>query len=770
MTDPALSRGTVTLLLPIATAVFAIGIFIADTTTELGIAIPVLYVVVVVMAARFCRARGLVLVAAGCVGLTVLSYFLTPHGPVPAAVTNTLISIATTVLTTLLLLQTQAVEGERREQANLLDLTHDAIFVRDMESVIKYWNRGAQELYGWAAEQAAGKGTHDLLKTVFPASLDQIGAEVLHTGRWEGELVHTKKDGTQVMVASRWSLQRDKRGAPIAVLETNNDITERKQAEEALRQSEEQWRDVFENNPTMYFVVNPAGMVLSVNPFGAEQLGYSVNELAGDSVLKVFYEPDREAAKERVALCLKQPGRSMSWELRKVRKNGTMLWVRETARAVHRANGPIVLVACEDITERKRAEQRLVAQHRIAQVLGESTGLNEAAPKILEAICEGLDWDVGALWRVDKEASLLRCVEVWHKQSVSVPEFESATRQITFSPGIGLPGKVWLSSEPRYIPDLGREANFQRTPIAARERLHAAFGFPILLSGEVLGVIEFFSREIRQPDQELLEMMSTSGSHIGQFIERKRAEEALLGAQAELTHVTRVATLGEMTASIAHEINQPLGAIVNNASACVRWLAARNVEEARRSAALVIDDGHRAAEIIQRIRSFAKKTPPQKDWIDINQTIREVIALMRSDVQRNNVALEARLSDDVHHEPLIFADRIQLQQVILNLIINAVEAMKEVSDGRRELLIRSGTDPSGGIVVAVRDSGPGLAAENLDRLFTPFYTTKPQGMGMGLAICRSIIEAHGGQLWATANDDRGATFQFTLPSEGERTA
>jgi PAS domain S-box-containing protein len=248
--------------------------------------------------------------------------------------------------------------------------------------------------------------------------------------------------------------------------------------------------------------------------------------------------------------------------------------------------------------------------------------------------------------------------------------------------------------------------------------------------------------------------------------ERQRAEETLRQTQAELAHVARVATLGEMAASIAHEINQPLAAIVNNASASLRWLAANNVEETRHSAEVIRGDAHRAAEIIQRIRSFAKKAPPQKDWIDINQTITEVIALARSEMQRHGVLLEMQLSDAV--QPLIFADRVQLQQVILNLIMNAVEAMSETRDGSRELLIRTGTDASGGVVVTVRDSGPGLAPENLDRLFTPFYTTKSQGMGMGLAISRSIIEAHGGRLWAAANEGRGAVFQFTLPTGGER--
>jgi C4-dicarboxylate-specific signal transduction histidine kinase len=318
---------------------------------------------------------------------------------------------------------------------------------------------------------------------------------------------------------------------------------------------------------------------------------------------------------------------------------------------------------------------------------------------------------------------------------------------------------------PIYIPDVIGDDNFPRALIAIREELHAAFAFPILLGGEVLGVIEFFSREIRQPDQEILDTMTTIGSQIGQFIERKHAEEALLGAQAELAHVTRVATLGELTASIAHEINQPLGAIVNNANASLRWLAAHNTEEIRQCAELIRSDGERAGEIIQRIRSFAKKAPPQKDWIDINQTIRDVIALARSEMQRHGVALETQLSGDV---PLIFADRIELQQVILNLILNAGEAMSQMSDGSRQLVIRTGTDGSRGIMISVRDSGPGLRPENLDRLFNPFYTTKAQGMGMGLAICRSIIDAHGGKLWATANEERGATLQFTLPIGGER--
>jgi PAS domain S-box-containing protein len=228
-------------VLPIATAAFALGIFIADTVTYLHIAVGVLYVAVVLMAARFCRALGVVLIAVGCVGLTVLSLLLTLGGGDEAAgIVNTFISISTIGLTTVLVLQSQAVEITLREQANLLNLTHDAIFVRDMRDIITYWNRGSQEFYGWMAEDAIGQHSHDLLRTIFPSPLAEIKAELLRTGRWEGDLVHTKRDGTQLMVTSRWALQLDESGNPAAVLETNNNITERKRAEEELHKVNEE--------------------------------------------------------------------------------------------------------------------------------------------------------------------------------------------------------------------------------------------------------------------------------------------------------------------------------------------------------------------------------------------------------------------------------------------------------------------------------------------------------------------------------------------------
>ena len=490
--------------------------------------------------------------------------------------------------------------------------------------------------------------------------------------------------------------------------------------------------------------------------------------LSFDDVQALLHPADRDMRAAAVAEALRG-GRRYDVEYRVVRPDGEVRFVRSEGDVVRDEAGQLrrVFGTVQDITERKRAEQRRMAQHTVTHILAEATTLEEATPNILRAVCDCLGWDLGALWRRDREAGVLRCIEMWHKESVEVPDFEAASRESTLKPGVGLPGRVWLSREPAFSPDVVQDANFLRAPIAAQEGLHTALAIPILLGGEVLGVMEFFSHEIRRPEPHLLNVMATIGSQIGQFIERKQAEDALHRAQAELAHVTRVATLGELTASIAHEINQPLAAVVNNATACVHWLAAQNLEEARQSAESVIADGHRAGEIIARIRALAQKAPSRKDWVDVNETILEVVALARSEVQSNGVSLRSRLAEDL---PLILGDRIQLQQVLLNLIINAIEAMNEVSDAPRELFIASAKDDSQGVLVAVRDSGPGLDLGGLDRLFHAFYTTKPQGMGMGLAISRSIVEAHGGRLWATAHVPHGAVFQFTLPIGADKVA
>jgi C4-dicarboxylate-specific signal transduction histidine kinase len=252
-----------------------------------------------------------------------------------------------------------------------------------------------------------------------------------------------------------------------------------------------------------------------------------------------------------------------------------------------------------------------------------------------------------------------------------------------------------------------------------------------------------------------------------EILERQHAQEALQTTQSELAHVTRVTSMGELMASIAHEVNQPLSAIVTNGSAAQRWLAAEtpNLEEARTSITRIIRQGNRASELIKEIRAFVRKSPPRKSRVEINDLIRETLALVNRESLRNHVALQTDFGTDL---PALTADRVQLQQVLLNLMMNGIEAMSTVENRSRELSITSEAQQNpAGVLVAVRDSGSGISPQNLQRLFETFFTTKTEGMGMGLAIGRSIVEAHGGRLWADANPDHGATFRFTIPTGGE---
>jgi C4-dicarboxylate-specific signal transduction histidine kinase len=253
---------------------------------------------------------------------------------------------------------------------------------------------------------------------------------------------------------------------------------------------------------------------------------------------------------------------------------------------------------------------------------------------------------------------------------------------------------------------------------------------------------------------------------VASLFERQRAEEALRQAQAELAHVTRVTTLGELMASIAHEVNRPLAAVVTNAQACLRWLARETprLDEARAAVERIVRDSNRASEVIQQIRALAKKTEPQMVALDINDVIREAISLEQREMLSQRVSLRTELASAL---PPVLGDRVQLQQVVINLVMNALDAMAPVTDRPRDMLIRSQQDDANEVLVAVRDSGMGIDPDNADRLFNAFFTTKPTGLGMGLSITRSIIVAHGGRLWASPNADHGATFQFSLPSNSQ---
>jgi C4-dicarboxylate-specific signal transduction histidine kinase len=256
-----------------------------------------------------------------------------------------------------------------------------------------------------------------------------------------------------------------------------------------------------------------------------------------------------------------------------------------------------------------------------------------------------------------------------------------------------------------------------------------------------------------------------TGTDVTAEVRADRAETELRKLQAGLAHVSRVTILGELTASLAHEVNQPLAGVVSSADACLHWLAAQppNIDKARRATERILRDAKRASDVVGRVRDLAKKAPLQRTWVNLNETLEETISLATRELSQNSVSLETQLAKNL---PRVWADRIQLQQVILNLIINACEALTTVEDEPRKLFVSTASEVEG-VALTVRDSGFGIDPQELEAVFEAFHTTKPGGMGMGLAVSRSIIEGHGGRLWAEPNEPRGAIFKFTIPSKKE---
>ncbi len=714
--------------LPVLAFALAIGIFIIDTLTPLGIAVAVLYIVVLFLAANFLERRGLLLVAIGCVALTVLSYILTHGDSYGPALARGVFSLAAIGMTTFLILKNQAANIVLHEQAGLLDVTHDAIFVRDMKDHVTYWNRGARELYGWNAEEAVGGTAHQLLRTEFPDALEVIMAELIRTDRWEGELIHTTRDGIKVTVASRWSLQRDSNGQPIAILETNNDITEQRRFEAKTRQQEKELQLAIDTIPTMAWLTQPDGSADYLNKRWLDFTGLSLDE-ARDWRWQVAVHPSDLAGLEETWKAHLSAGQPVETEARLRRFDGQYRWFLFRGEPLRDEEGNIIrwYGTNTDIEERKQAENAL---RRSEAYLAEAQRLSATGSFGWNVATGEIYWS-NETHRIfdhspDRQPTLDTVRERTHPDDIVRVEalLERVQRET----------KEWQVEHRLLMPD-GSVKHLRVVAHAADE----ATGEPIFL-GAIMDITA--SRE---------------------------AENQLQEARTELAHVNRVTTLGELAASIAHEVNQPIAAVVTNAGAGLRWLAAAppNLDEVRSALGRIVKDGERAGEVLGRIRSLVKKTPMRQEQLDINDTILEVVALTRSEVQRNSVVLRTQLSP---YLPELPGDRVQLQQVLLNLIMNAVEAMSGAGAQRRELTITSSAEAANGVLVSVQDSGPGIDPQCLDRLFNPFYTTKTEGLGMGLAISHSLIQAHGGRLWAVSKEGQGATFQFSLPSERDEEA
>jgi signal transduction histidine kinase len=324
-----------------------------------------------------------------------------------------------------------------------------------------------------------------------------------------------------------------------------------------------------------------------------------------------------------------------------------------------------------------------------------------------------------------------------------------------------------ISSDPRFAPWRAQ---------ADAQGFKSSVALPLMTDGRAMGAVVVYADEPEAFDEKETDLLQQATNDLAHGItllraklERTRAEEALEKSQAEMIRVARATTVGELTASIAHEVNQPLAAVVTNANACLRWLAGDhpNLDEARDAVRRIARDGNRASDVIVRIRALLKRGEPARAQLDINELIQEIITLAQAEIFRRNVTMQTEFATGL---PSVTADRVQMQQVLLNLITNALDALNAVKDRSRVLQVRTDAPEPGTVRVAVRDTGIGIEPQQAERLFEAFFTSKPDGLGMGLPISRSIVEAHGGRLWATPNDGPGVTFHFTLPVEGASAA
>jgi len=547
-----------------------------------------------------------------------------------------------------------------------------------------------------------------------------------------------------------------------------------KAAEAALLQSQERNRTIVDTAIDGVITIDSTGIITDWNAQATVILGWSREEALGRAFSEtIIPERDRQAHKHGIREFLRTGNGTIvnrRIEIVAQHRDGRELPVELAVSPATIGDAYIFNVFIRDITDRRRAERRLASQYAVTRVLSEATTLEEAVPKIIQAIGESLEWDLGVFWRVDKATGVLCCLDQWKAPSVHADPFTLDTWHRVFTRGEGLPGRIWASGKSAWVTDVTVDGNFPRGVPARQVGFHGAFGLPILVGSEIEGVIEFFSRQVRQPDDELLKMVEDIGLKIGQFGERARTEGVLRETETQLRQAQKMEAVGRLAGGMAHDFNNLLTVIRGYSELLLGRLGP--TDAMRKDMVEVKKAADRASGLTRQLLAFSRRQFIAAKVLDLNALVANMDGMLRRLIGEDIVELSAELDASTG---AIKADPGQVEQIIMNLVVNARDAMpkggrltietRNVTIGEEVRLDAVGVAPGSYVLLAVRDNGHGMDAETRSHLFEPFFTTKEKGKGTGLGLSTvyGIVKQSGGSITVESAPGRGTTFRIYFP-------
>lgn len=547
-----------------------------------------------------------------------------------------------------------------------------------------------------------------------------------------------------------------------------------KAAEAALLQSQERNRAIVDTALDGVITIDSTGIVTDWNAQATAIFGWSREEALGRALAEtIIPERDRQAHERGLREFLRTGVGSIlnrRIEIVARHRDGWELPVELAVSPAKIGDAYIFSAFIRDITDRRRAERRLASQYAVTRVLSESTTLEEAIPKIIQAIGESLEWDLGVFWRVDKAAGVLRCSDQWKAPSVQADPFTLETWQQVFKREKGLPGHIWASGKSIWVTDVELDVNFPRGTQARQAGFHGAFGFPVRIGSEIEGVIELFNRQVRQPDDELLRMVEDISLKIGQFGERTRTEGVLRETEAQLRQAQKMEAVGRLAGGVAHDFNNLLTVIRGYSELLLGRLGPtdamrKDMEEVKKAA-------DRASGLTRQLLSFSRRQFIAAKVVDLNALVANMDGMLRRLIGEDIIELCVELDASAG---AIKADPGQVEQVIMNLVVNARDAMpkggrltietRNVTIGKAARLDSVGVEPGSYVLLVVRDTGNGMDADTRSHMFEPFFTTKEKGKGTGLGLSTvyGIVKQSGGSITVESAPGRGATFRIYFP-------